>query len=86
MASLPQDSLQHSIEPDRHFADRMNFLFRYYYTFPIGCPGRVPTNDAYSRAESESHEADSAKEQLVRVYDSLARQFGLRSHWNTSDI
>jgi hypothetical protein len=86
VASLLQESLQHSIEADRHFADWMNFLFRYYYTFPIGCPGQVPTNNAYDQAESESHSADSAKEQLVRVYDPLAKQFGLRSDWKAGDI
>lgn len=56
------------------------------WQLPDRCPGAVPTNNAYDQAETESHEADATKEDLVRVYDPLARQFGLRSDWKASDI
>lgn len=86
VADLLQSALQHSIEADRHFADWMDDLFFYYYFPPQGCPGAVPKNNDYDTALDESRQASEAKEELVRVYNPLARQAGLRTTWTATDI
>jgi uncharacterized protein (UPF0333 family) len=43
------------------FASWMNYLYSYYYEYPVGCPGYVPTDGNYDRAVSESGYASAAR-------------------------
>jgi hypothetical protein len=81
-----QDALRHSIAADNAFASWMTYLYSYYYEYPIGCPGEVPTDSNYDRAVSESSYASAAKARLASQVNRLARPYGLRANWTSSEI
>ena len=84
--NLFQDALRHSIAADQDFASWMSYLYTYYYTYPVGCPGTVPTDGNYEQAVNESGYASAAKAPLATAVNRLARQFGWRSNWTGSQI
>lgn len=83
---LLQQALRHSIAADNAYASWMTYLYDYYYRYPVGCPGTVPTDDNYQQAVDESGSATQAKTGLAAAFNHLARQFGLRANWTASQI
>ena len=84
--NLLQQSLQHSIEADRYYAAWMHRVYDYYYTPSVGYQGHVPHDKNYDNALGQSSQAGSAKSSFVRIYNPLARYFGLRSNWQAGQI
>jgi hypothetical protein len=84
--SLIQESLQHSIEADRYYAAWMHHVYEYYYTPSVGYQGHVPHEENYDSAVSQSMMAGSAKSSFCRIYNPLARLFGLRHDWTPLEI
>lgn len=84
--NLFQQALRHSIAADNAFAAWMNYLYNYYYEYPIGCPGDVPTDSNYQQAVNESGYATHAKTELVAAFNRLARTYGLRANWTAGQI
>ncbi|MBE3076794.1 MAG: zinc ribbon domain-containing protein [Actinobacteria bacterium] len=78
---LLQQALQHSIEADRYYAAWMHKVYDYYYLEPQGYMGNVPHDDNYDAAVNQSSMAGSAKSRFCRVYNPLAKRFGLRHDW-----
>ena len=83
---LLQQALQHSIEADRYYAAWMHRVYDYYYEEPQGYMGNVPHDDNYDEAVSQSSMAGSAKSRFCRVYNPIAKRFGLRHDWTESRL
>lgn len=83
---LLQQALRHSIAADNAYASWMTYLYDYYYRYPVGCPGTVPTDDNYQQAVDDSGSATQAKTDLAAAFNPLARQFDLRANWTASQI
>jgi serine/threonine-protein kinase len=76
MVTLLQQSLQHSIEADRHYRDA-------FFAAPPGCP--VRNGDALRLARASDASATAAKRRFVAVFDPLAERFGSRT-WSAGDF
>ena len=84
--SLLQQALQHSIEADRDYAAWMNYIYTYYWQYPVGYMGNVPHTSDYDEAQSQSALANAAKGSFCSSYDPLARRFGLKHSWQATQI
>jgi hypothetical protein len=76
--SLLQQSLQHSIEADRHYRDGFSAL-------PPASPCPLPPGHAFDLARASNAEASAAKKRFVAAFDPLARRFGRRA-WSAGEI
>lgn len=80
------DALTYSTKADTAFAYWILYVHDYYYQEPQGYQGNVPLNADYRGAVVWSGKASAAKARLVRVYNGLAKQYGLRHDWTARDI
>ena len=58
----------------------------YYYQEPEGYQGNVPLDPDYKEGVRLSTTASSYKAQLVKLYNKLAKQLGMRHDWTSKDI
>jgi serine/threonine protein kinase len=75
VVTLLQQSLQHSIEADRHYRDG----FRSTDTCPL------PKNPSFTLAAGSDRKATTAKELFVARFDPLARRLGRRA-WSAGEF
>ena len=76
--SLLQQSLQHSIEADRHYRDG-------FFALPPTSPCPLPAGHAFDLARASNANATAAKKRFVAAFDPLARRFGRRA-WSAGEI
>ena len=76
IVTLLQQSLQHSIEADRHYRDG-------FFAAPPGCPLR--DNRDFVLARQSDASATAAKRRFVDAFDPLARRFARRT-WSAGDF
>ena len=80
------DALTYSLKADTAFAYWILFIHDYYYQEPEGYQGHVPLNADYRGAVTWSGKASAAKGRLVKVYNKIAKQYGLKHTWAAQDI
>jgi len=74
------------LHPTRYYVAWMHGVYKYYYQPPQGYMGSVPHDGNYDSAASQSSLAGTAKSSFCRLYNPLARRFGLRANWQATEI
>jgi hypothetical protein len=78
VVTLLQQSLQHSIEADRHYRDG-------FFAVPSGTRCPLHVNRGFTLARESDVSATAAKRRFVAAFDPLARRFGRRT-WSAGEI